>query len=73
MRDSFGAALGSRLAQGFDKTLVLHGNLLSVENLTAQQPTLPPVVVVEVGERFSDNLSGRLDTLLTWAAQTDPA
>lgn len=73
VRDSFGAALGSRLAQGFDKTLVLHGNLLSVENLTAQQPTLPPVVVVEVGERFSDNLSGRLDTLLTWAAQTAPA
>lgn len=73
VRDSFGAALGSRLAQGFDKTLVLHGNLLSVENLTAQQPTLPPVVVVEVGERFSDNLSGRLDTLLTWTAQTDPA
>lgn len=73
VRDSFGAALGSRLAQGFDKTLVLHGNLLSVENLTTQQPTLPPVVVVEVGERFSDNLSGRLDTLLTWAAQTDPA
>ena len=73
VRDSFGAALGGRLAQGFDETLVLHGNLLSVENLTAQQPTLPPVIVVEVGERFSDNLSGRLDTLLTWAAQTDPA
>lgn len=73
VRDSFGAALGSRLAEGFDKTLVLHGNLLTVENLTAQQPTLPEVVVVEVGERFSDNLSGRLDTLLIWLDETDPA
>lgn len=73
VRDSFGAALGSRLAEGFDKTLVLHGNLLTVENLTAQQPTLPEVVVVEVGERFSDNLSGRLDTLLTWLDEANPA
>lgn len=73
VRDSFGAALGPRLAQGFDETVVLHGNLLSVENLALYQTDLPQVVVVEVGERFSDNLAGRLDTLLTWAGQAAPA
>ena len=67
VRDSFGAALGPRLAQGFDQTVVLHGNLLSVENLNQYQSSLPQVVVVEVGERFSDNLAGRLETLLAWA------
>lgn len=73
VRDSFGAALGPRLAQGFDETVVIHGNLLSVENLAQYQPTIPQVVVVEVGERFSDNLSGRLDTLLAWAEQASPS
>ena len=67
VRDSFGAALGPRLAQGFRNTLVLHGNLLSLENLMEYQSTLPQTVVVEVGERFSDNLPGRLETLLAWA------
>lgn len=67
VRDSFGAALGPQLAQGFDQTVVLHGNLLSVENLNQYQSSLPQVVVVEVGERFSDNLAGRLETLLAWA------
>lgn len=69
VRDSFGAALGPRLAQGFDETVVLHGNLLSVENLNQYQSSLPQVVVVEVGERFSDNLAGRLETLLAWARE----
>lgn len=73
VRDSFGAALGSRLAQGFDETVVIHGNLLSEENLARYQATIPQVVVVEVGERFSDNLAGRLDTLLAWAEQASPS
>ena len=73
VRDSFGAALGPRLAQGFDETVVIHGNLLSEENLAQYQPAIPQVVVVEVGERFSDNLAGRLDTLLAWAEQAPPS
>ncbi len=73
VRDSFGAALGPRLAQGFDETVVIHGNLLSEENLAQYQPAIPQVVVVEVGERFSDNLAGRLDTLLAWAEQASPS
>lgn len=73
VRDSFGAALGPRLAQGFDETVVIHGNLLSEENLARYQATIPQVVVVEVGERFSDNLAGRLDTLLAWAEQASPS
>lgn len=73
VRDSFGAALGPRLAQGFDETVVIHGNLLSEENLAQYQSAIPQVVVVEVGERFSDNLAGRLDTLLAWAEQASPS
>lgn len=73
VRDSFGAALGPRLAQGFDETVVIHGNLLSEENLARYQATIPQVIVVEVGERFSDNLAGRLDTLLAWAEQASPS
>ena len=34
---------------------------------TRYLPAIPQVVVVEVGERFSDNLAGRLDTLLAWS------
>ena len=69
-RDSFGSALAPFLAQGFDETLVLHGNLLTPENLAAQQPQLPDVVVLEVAERFADTLPTRLAALLEWAQNT---
>lgn len=68
-RDSFGAALGPHLAEGFGTALVLHTNQLTVENLLAEQPTVPDAVVLEVGERFSDNLQRRMEILLDWASQ----
>ena len=68
-RDSFGAALGPHLAEGFDTALVLHTNQLTVKNLLVQQPTVPDAVVLEVGERFSDNLQRRMEILLDWASQ----
>ncbi len=70
-RDSFGEALAPFLAQSFGESLVLHGNLLTPENLAAQQPDLPDVVVLEVAERFADNLPARLETLLEWARNTE--
>ena len=70
-RDSFGSALAPFLAQGFGETLVMHGNLLTPENLTAQQPRLPDVVVLEVAERFADTLPTRLAALLEWAQNTE--
>ena len=68
-RDSFGAALGPHLAEGFDTALVLHTNQLTVENLLVQQPTVPDAVVLEVGERFSDNLQRRMEILLDWVGR----
>ena len=49
---------------------MLHGNLLTPENLAAQQPQLPDVVVLEVAERFADTLPTRLAALLEWAQNT---
>ena len=69
VRDSFGEALAPWLAQAFGGTLVLHGNQLSVETLLARQPRVPDGVVLEVAERFSDNLLPRMQTLRAWAEQ----
>ena len=66
-RDSFGEALAPWLAQGFAGTTVLHGNQMQVETLLEWQPEVPDVVVLEVAERFADNLSGRLEVLRQWA------
>lgn len=66
-RDSFGEALAPWLAQGFADTTVLHGNQMQVETLLEWQPEVPDVVVLEVAERFSDNLLGRLETMRQWA------
>lgn len=66
-RDSFGEALAPWLAQGFEGTTVLHGNQMQVETLLEWQPEVPDVVVLEVAERFSDNLLSRLETLRQWA------
>ncbi len=66
-RDSFGEALSPWLAQGFESTTVLHGNQMQPETLLEWQPEVPDVVVLEVAERFSDNLPGRLDALRQWA------
>ena len=46
-------------------------NLLTPENLAAQQPQLPDVVVLEVAERFADTLPTRLAALLEWAQNTE--
>lgn len=66
-RDSFGEALAPWLTQGFADTTVLHGNQMQVETLLEWQPEVPDVVVLEVAERFSDNLLGRLETMRQWA------
>ena len=66
-RDSFGEALAPWLAQGFESTTVLHGNQMQPETLLEWQPEVPDVVVLEVAERFADNLPGRLDALRQWA------
>ncbi len=66
-RDSFGEALAPWLAQGFESTTVLHGNQMQPETLLEWQPEVPNVVVLEVAERFADNLPGRLEALLAWA------
>ena len=66
-RDSFGEALAPWLAQGFADTTVLHGNQMQVETLLEWQPEVPDVVVLEVAERFSDNLLSRLETMRQWA------
>ena len=46
---------------------MLHGNQMQVETLLEWQPEVPDVVVLEVAERFSDNLLGRLETMRQWA------
>ncbi|HJA25666.1 MAG TPA: hypothetical protein H9795_06370 [Candidatus Fournierella merdigallinarum] len=66
-RDSFGEALAPWLAQGFESATVLHGNQMRPETLLEWQPEVPNVVVLEVAERFADNLPGRLEALLAWA------
>ena len=66
-RDSFGEALAPWLAQGFESATVLHGNQMQPETLLEWQPEVPNVVVLEVAERFADNLPGRLEALLAWA------
>ena len=66
-RDSFGEALAPWLAQGFGTTAVFHGNQMQPETLLAWQPEVPDVVVLEVAERFADNLPGRLEALRQWA------
>jgi len=40
---------------------------MQVETLLKWQPEVPDVVVLEVAERFADNLSGRLEVLRQWA------
>ena len=70
-RDSFGEALAPWLAQGFESTTVLHGNQMQPETLLEWQPEVPDVVVLEVAERFADNLPGRLDALRQWAEAAD--
>lgn len=66
-RDSFGEALAPWLAQGFGETTVLHGNQMQPDTLLEWQPEVPDVVVLEVAERFADNLPGRLEALRAWA------
>ena len=65
-RDSYGAALAPYLAEGFHDTLVLHGNVLTVDTLLAEQTTIPDMVVIEVAERFCGDLTGRVKVLLAW-------
>ena len=65
-RDSYGAALAPYLAEGFHDTLVLHGNVLTVDTLLAEQTTIPDTVVIEVAERFCGDLTGRVKVLLAW-------
>ncbi len=64
IRDSFGEAMDSYLAASFANTTVLHGNVLNETTLLTYNITLPDVVVIEVGERYSDNLLPRINTLL---------
>ncbi len=61
IRDSFGDAMMPYLAEGFASTTVLHGNLLKEDILIAYDIDLPDVLLIEVGERFSDNLLSRLN------------
>ena len=64
-------ALAAWLAQGFGTTAVFHGNQMQPETLLACQPEVPDVVVLEVAERFADNLPGRLEALRAWAEAAD--
>lgn len=70
IRDSFGEALGPFLTARFESALALHGSALAPEELLAQLdalPAFPDVVVLEVAERFSDNLAREAALLLPWA------
>lgn len=64
VRDSFGDALAPYLAAGFAHTDVLHGNVLSESTLIAYNIRMPDVMVIEVGERYSDNLLSRINTMI---------
>ena len=66
VRDSFGAALAPFLAEPFGRSLVIHGNSLTVENLQTRQEEFPKAVVLEVAERFYYTLPTRAATLLEW-------
>lgn len=71
IRDSFGEALAPFLTAQFKSSLALHGSALAPEELLAQLnalPAFPEVVVLEVAERFSDNLARQAALLLPWAA-----
>lgn len=71
IRDSFGEALGPFLTARFESALALHGSALAPEELLAQLdalPAFPDVVVLEVAERFADNLARQAALLLPWAA-----
>lgn len=72
VRDSMGAALAPHLAQSFAAALVLHGNALTRENL-AELPAAPQVLVLEVTERYSDNLFGQACFLQEWAKELPAA
>lgn len=67
LRDSFGAALAPHLAQAFADAVVVHGNALTLENLAATLPAVPDTVVIEVAERFSGDVFGRVRFLQVWA------
>lgn len=70
IRDSFGEALAPFLTAQFESSLALHGSALAPEELLAQLdalPAFPDVVVLEVAERFSDNLARQAALLLPWA------
>ncbi len=71
IRDSFGEALAPFLTAQFESGLALHGSALAPEELLAQLdalPAFPDVVVLEVAERFADNLAREAALLLPWAA-----
>lgn len=71
IRDSFGEALAPFLTADFANGLALHGSALAPEELLAELdalPAFPEVVVLEVAERFSDNLARQAALLLPWAA-----
>lgn len=71
IRDSFGEALAPFLTAQFESALALHGSALAPEELLAQLdalPAFPDVVVLEVAERFADNLAREAALLLPWAA-----
>ena len=70
IRDSFGEALAPFLTARFESSLALHGSALAPEELLAQLdalPAFPDVVVLEVAERFADNLARQAALLLPWA------
>lgn len=70
LRDSFGESLAPYLMAGFGEGLALHGSALAPETILAEleaMPRLPEVVVIEVAERFSNNLFGQAELLLSWA------
>lgn len=71
IRDSFGEALAPFLTAQFESGLALHGSALAPEELLAQLdalPAFPDAVVLEVAERFADNLAREAALLLPWAA-----
>lgn len=70
LRDSFGEALAPFLMAEFSEGLALHGSALTQEALLTELEALPKppdVVVIEVAERFSDNLLSEARLLLEWA------
>ncbi len=64
IRDSFGEAMDSYLAECFASSTVVHGNSLNEATLREFVVDMPDVLVIEVGERYSDNLLARVESMI---------